>query len=89
MNLLIKDHIKQTAIDATKALGLDFAAVDVAYNSETDECKVLELNTAPGQEVGSTTHLRYVRAISKYLGIPFSVDEYNKRYNCNAENYLR
>lgn len=84
----IKDHIKQTAIDAVKALELDFGAVDIAYNSESDQCVVLEINTAPGNKRGTTTHLRYVRAISKYLGIPFSVEEYNQRYNCNAENYL-
>lgn len=84
----IKDHIKQTAIDAVKALELDFGAVDIAYNSESDQCVVLEINTAPGNKRGTTTHLRYVKAISKYLGIPFSVEEYNQRYNCNAENYL-
>jgi glutathione synthase/RimK-type ligase-like ATP-grasp enzyme len=84
----IKDHVKQTAIDAVNALELDFGAVDIAYNSESDECVVLEINTAPGNKRGTTTHLRYVRAISKYLGIPFSVEEYNTRYNCNAENYL-
>jgi len=83
-----EDVVKETAIKAVDALGLDFGAVDIAYNSETDECKVLEINTAAGMKRPSTTHLRYVRAISEYLGIPFSTEEYNKRYNCNAENYL-
>ena len=100
-DLVIPEHVQQIAIDATKALGLDFSGVDIAYNSETDEAKVLELNTACGfgtvkhrgdnftiTGIG-TTHLRYVRAISKYLDKPFSLEEYNSRYNCNAEIYLR
>jgi len=86
--VVAEDVVKETAIKAVDALGLDFGAVDIAYNSDTNKCKVLEINTAPGNKRGTTTHLRYVRAISEYLGIPFSVDEYNKRYNCNAENYL-
>jgi len=84
----VPEYVKETAIKATNALDLDFAAIDIAYNSETGECAVLEANTAPGQKRGTTTHLRYVRAISKYLGIPFTVEEYNRRYNCDAENYL-
>ena len=88
-DLVIPEHVKQIAIDSVKALGLDFSGVDIAYNSETDDARVLELNTAVGQKRGATTHLRYTRAIAKYLGKPFSVEEYNERYNCNAENYLR
>lgn len=86
--VVAEDIVKETAIEAVEALELDFGAVDIAYNSETKECKVLEINTAPGQKRGTTTHMRYVRAISEYLNIPFSVEEYNNRYNCNAENYL-
>lgn len=86
----IPDHVKQTAIDAVSALGLDFGGVDIAYDDETDEAKVLEINTACGQKKATTTHLRYCRAITeKVLGQEFSVDEYNRRYNCNAETYIR
>jgi glutathione synthase/RimK-type ligase-like ATP-grasp enzyme len=84
----VPDIVKEVALAAIPALGLVFGAVDIAYNSNTGEARVLEINTAPGMKRGTTTHLRYVRAISKYLGIAFSVDEYNKRYNSNAENYL-
>lgn len=87
-DVVVPDIVKEVSIEATKALGLDFAAVDIAYNSETNECKVLELNTAPGQgeadgrTIGNTTHMRYVRAITeKLLNKEFSLEEYNQRYN--------
>lgn len=91
----IPEIVELTAINAVAALGLDFGGVDMAYDSESGECKVLEVNTACGMgtangvDIGSTTHMRYVRAISQYLNIPFSLEEYNQKYNCNAEEYLR
>lgn len=52
--------IKESAA-AIKALGLDFGAVDVVYNSHHDEAYVLEVNTAPGL-VGTTLE-RYTNKI--------------------------
>lgn len=49
----------KVCVDAVAALGLDFGAVDVRYNTNDKTCCVLEVNTAPGLE-GST--------IEKYSG---------------------
>jgi len=84
-DIIVKDHVLETAVNATKALELDFAAVDIAYDSETDKCAVLELNTAPGQKLKTTTNFRYARAISKFLDKELSLEEYNKRYNCDLK----
>lgn len=58
----ISDTARSRAIAAVSALGLDFGAVDLIYNSHYDEYYVLEVNTACGME-GETvntyaTHLR-------------------------------
>lgn len=87
-DLVISEEIQQIAINAITALGLDFGGVDMAYNDETGEAKVLEINTACGQKKATSTHARYVAAISKYLGVPFSINEYNRRYNCNLNHDL-
>lgn len=84
-DVVIPKKALQIAIDATKALGLDFAAVDLAHNNETDETVVLELNTAPGQTRGTDTNYRYVKAISKYLGKKITLVEYRQRYNCKLK----
>ena len=86
----LSEEARQISIDAVAALGLDFGAVDLAMNTETGDIKVLEINTAPGQTPGTTTHLRYTRAITEHLlNQEFSVEEYNERYDCDAETYLR
>ena len=41
------DTIKQQAIAAVQALGLDFGGVDIALDTEHNTC-VFEVNTAPG-----------------------------------------
>lgn len=40
--------VTQQAIDAVKACGLDFGAVDVIYSDKQAKAYVLEVNTAPG-----------------------------------------
>lgn len=56
--------LRKLAIDATAALGLDFAGVDIIYDRDTNKCYVLELNTAPGIE-GSTIKI-FADAFYKY-----------------------
>lgn len=55
----------QLAVDAVRALGLDFGAVDIIYNSYIDTYFVLEVNTAPGLE-GQTLD-NYVEAFRSVL----------------------
>lgn len=51
----IPSDLKQVAINATIACGLDFAGVDIIYNKHYDQCYVLELNSAPGIQGTSVT----------------------------------
>ena len=53
--------IREIAVSAIAALGLDFGAVDVIYNQKKDQCLVLEVNTACGLE--GTTLTNYVNLI--------------------------
>lgn len=92
-DLVIPEHVQQIAIDGVKALGLDFGGVDIAYNDETDEAKILEINTACGFGANKfkndkliitgigTTHFRYVRAINKFLGREYTPEMYKEKYN--------
>lgn len=67
------DSVKEEAIKAVEALGLDFAAVDVVFYE--GKPYVLETNTAPG--IMGTTLGRYVNTFRNFLGLPdieFSVD---------------
>lgn len=65
-NNKIRDEVKTLAVDAVKALGLDFGAVDICM-SKSGICKVLEVNTAPAL-VGSTLK-SYVKAIRSYVNV--------------------
>lgn len=58
-----EDVINQ-ALNAVKATGLDFGAVDVMWNTTEQKAYVLEINTAPGLE-GSTID-SYVNAINAF-----------------------
>lgn len=62
------DGIRDMAIQAVSALGLDFGAVDIIFNAKRNECFVLEVNTAPGLE--GTTVERYAEAFVKELRKP-------------------
>lgn len=55
------------AVKTVKALGLDFASVDIIYNESEDKPYVLEANTAPGLEEGGTSLERYSKAFLALL----------------------
>lgn len=83
-DVILPEVVKNTSIEAVLALNLDFGAVDIAYNSETNECKVLEINTAPGQKRPSSTHYSYIKAISEFIGIPYTAKDYKDRYGLDV-----
>ena len=56
--------IREIAVSAIAALGLDFGAVDVIWNQKKDQCLVLEVNTACGLE--GTTLTNYVNLIVEH-----------------------
>lgn len=55
------ENLRETAISAVAALGLDFGAVDLIYNQKKNQILVLEVNTACGLE--GTTLQNYVSLI--------------------------
>ena len=60
------DSVISEAIAAVIALGLDFGAVDVIWNTHYQKAYVLEVNTAPGLE-GTTLQI-YTDAILRVIG---------------------
>ena len=82
----IPNKVKQVAIKGVNALDLDFGAVDIVYNSESDDARILEINTAPGMKKGTTTHYNYVKAFASKFGEEVTEDLYNRRYNCDILN---
>lgn len=60
-----RDALERIARDAISALGLDFGAVDIIYNSLDNKYYVLEVNTAVGLE--GTTLDNYARKINNYI----------------------
>ncbi len=59
------EQAKEQAVQAVKALKLDFGAVDIIYNARQDKYFVLEVNTACGLE--GTTLENYTREISTLI----------------------
>lgn len=57
--------LRDVAVAAVGALGLDFGAVDIIHNTKHNKLYVLEVNTAPGLE-GATIQ-NYAGAIKKCL----------------------
>lgn len=57
--------VTDAAVKAVDILGLDFGAVDIAYNQHEDKCYVFEINTAPGLE--GTTLTKYINAFRSIL----------------------
>lgn len=43
----MNDDIARLALEATKAIGADYAGVDLIRDGETDELLVLEINSNP------------------------------------------
>lgn len=61
--VIAPDCVLTAARGAVDALGLDFGAVDIGYNSHSASCVVFEVNTAPGLE--GTTLEKYFGALLK------------------------
>lgn len=64
-NLIIPWCVKDVALRAFAATGLDFGAVDVIYSRNEDRAYVLEINTAPGLE-GETLN-RYANCFRGFI----------------------
>lgn len=64
-NVVLPEDAKKQAIKAIKALGLNFAAVDIRYIEKTKKAYVLECNTSAGIE-GQTLD-NYVKIFKDYL----------------------
>ena len=58
----LPDTVKQAALGAIQALGLDFGAIDLGHRVSDDKAYVFEVNTAPGMSATSNLALRYVAA---------------------------
>lgn len=58
-------ELRQQAVEAVIAMGLDFGAVDIIYNEHQNQCTVLEINTAPGLEGTSVTN--YANALLEMI----------------------
>lgn len=58
-------EVRQIAIKAVQALGLDFGAVDIVYFDGRPF--VLEVNSAPGLK--GTTLIKYANAFRRYMGV--------------------
>lgn len=64
-NIQEPTEMRELAIKAIKAVGLDFGAVDIIWNEFENICYVLEINTAPGLD--NTTASKYKEAITNYV----------------------
>lgn len=61
----VSEEVKQEAIKAVSAIGLDFAAVDLILRKSDNKPVVLECNTAPG--IQGTTLENYKKAIKEWM----------------------
>jgi len=57
-------ELREIAIKAIKAIGLEFGAVDIIWNAHENLCYVLEVNTAPGLD--NTTATLYSEEILQH-----------------------
>lgn len=48
-------ELREIALKAIKALGLDFGAIDIIWNKYENLCYILEINTAPGLDNKTTS----------------------------------
>ena len=58
--------IKQLGMDSIKALSLDFGAVDIIWDKDKKLGYVLEVNTAPGLEDGSSILREYIKKFARF-----------------------
>lgn len=58
LGIEVPDRVKEEAIKAVAALGLDFGAVDIIWNEWRQMPYVLEVNTAPGIEGSTVTEYK-------------------------------
>lgn len=61
------DCVTAAAVACCNALGLDFGAVDIAYNEKNNSAVVFEVNTAPG--LVGTTLQKYVDGFRRHFGV--------------------
>lgn len=47
-DIAVDPKVRETAVEAIQALGLDFGGVDMLYHKPTGKATVIEVNTAPG-----------------------------------------
>ena len=72
---LVQDRLKEIALQAVNMLGLDFGAVDIILSDGTESTSetggrkyyVLEVNSAPSVEKGSTILSEYIWRFKKWL----------------------
>jgi glutathione synthase/RimK-type ligase-like ATP-grasp enzyme len=64
--VVLPDNVRNAAVGAIQALGLDFGAVDIGYRVTDGEAYVFEVNTAPGMTATSGTAARYVTAFRNF-----------------------
>ena len=64
-DFVLPDAARDIAIAATRAVGLDFGAVDLIFNQHYDQFYVLEVNTCPG--LTGQTLTNYTNAIKDYF----------------------
>ena len=64
--IILPRAVRDEAVKAVNALGIDFGAVDVMYDLYKELPAILEVNTAPG--LAPTTLERYTNRIVKFVG---------------------
>jgi glutathione synthase/RimK-type ligase-like ATP-grasp enzyme len=79
----VPEGVKTQALNAIRACGLDFGAVDIIYNDKNNIVHVLEINTAPGME-GETVHI-YGNGLDDFIKIMWDKDPYAKMILDNLE----
>jgi glutathione synthase/RimK-type ligase-like ATP-grasp enzyme len=62
----VHENIKNEAIKALEVIGLDFGAVDLAWNKEQQKAIIFEVNTAPGMDDGSI-FFEYLGKFKRYM----------------------
>jgi glutathione synthase/RimK-type ligase-like ATP-grasp enzyme len=64
-NINPSDRVREVAVLAQRASGLDFGGVDVIFNRKHNRAYVLEINSAPGLQ--GTTVTEYAQAFRQFM----------------------